>query len=227
MVKYAAHPPKGIWVSRCSLDILRFFRCNSAATSHASRTTIFFLSTICRPTVTLTHAVRGLFSTYPQRAHLRFHKDSFVRSYLITVLKIYSEIMMTSPYCVVLRFNCARVWQQLYSFFAPSAHNQRPRLLSPLSHCPPKLHHTKLCPAASDAECAAVMRSLHREGRVIVKGLLAERERERGKGWVMLTPTFYAHRVVGGVLAASIERGKRGKGDGVMSAARVCDAVIG
>lgn len=43
----------------------------------------------------------------------------------------------------------------------------------------------------------------------------------------MLAPTFFAHRVVGGVLGAWAEGGERRKGDGVMSAARVCDAVIG
>lgn len=74
-----------------------------------------------------------------------------------------------------------------------------------------------------------VARLLHREGRAVVKGLLAHGERERGKGWVTVDPTFFSQRIVGGVLAArgNEARQKRDRDDGVMTAGSVCDAVIG
>lgn len=75
----------------------------------------------------------------------------------------------------------------------------------------------------------------------MAKGLSRERERERGKGWVFLVPSFLLHNVLGGVFGAG-----DGDGDGsrsregcdgggeeginrgaVVSASSVCEAVIG
>lgn len=59
------------------------------------------------------------------------------------------------------------------------------------------------------------------------------REVERGKGWVVLQPGFFLHDIMGGLFrsaaavgAAAAAEGK-GEGGGVVSAAVVCEAVLG
>lgn len=84
----------------------------------------------------------------------------------------------------------------------------------------------KLCPQASEAICADVARSLVLEGRVTVRGLSKDRELERGKGWVILQPRFLFHDVLGGVLGVGYRGEAEKRGDGTMSAAKVCEAVI-
>lgn len=87
----------------------------------------------------------------------------------------------------------------------------------------------QLCPRASEAACAHLAYSLALEGRVVLKGMSRGREVERGKGWVVLDPGFFVHDIVGGVFR-STGRGAwaNGKGAaGIVSAAVVCEAVIG
>lgn len=61
--------------------------------------------------------------------------------------------------------------------------------------------------------------------------LATGREVERGKGWVALHPGFFVHDVVGGVYGRSVRSGgaggKDGDGESAVSAAVVCEAVIG
>lgn len=75
--------------------------------------------------------------------------------------------------------------------------------------------------------CADLVRSLALEGRAIWRVLYKDRERGRGKAWVTLVPAFLVHQVVGGVLGADAEDVDGGIGAGVMTAARVCEKVIG
>lgn len=85
----------------------------------------------------------------------------------------------------------------------------------------------KLYPSASEALCADTARSLALEGRVLVTGMIRDREWERGKGWVILAPQFLVHNVLGGVLASRAGSKAKTRGDGIVSAADVCEAVIG
>lgn len=94
----------------------------------------------------------------------------------------------------------------------------------------------QLCPRASEASCADLARSLAREGRVVIKGLSKGGEIERGKAWVLLSPEFFRHNVMGGIFRAGLEGGKKrevgegagdGDGDGVVSAANISPSVIG
>lgn len=52
---------------------------------------------------------------------------------------------------------------------------------------------------------------------------------ERGKGWVVLHPEFFLHDMMGGIFRSTVSAaGAQGKGEGgVVSAAVVCEAVIG
>lgn len=69
----------------------------------------------------------------------------------------------------------------------------------------------------------------------MAKGLSREKERERGKGWVALLPSFLLHSVLGGVLGAGDRGHSREACDGeeemergaVISASGVCEAVVG
>lgn len=85
----------------------------------------------------------------------------------------------------------------------------------------------QLCPAASEATCVELARSLSREGRLVSKGLSREKERERGKGWLVLRPSFFLRDVLGGVFGAGRKGRKTMDGQGVFSAVSVCKAVIG
>eukprot|EP00752_Nemacystus_decipiens_P009822 g8764.t2 len=87
----------------------------------------------------------------------------------------------------------------------------------------------QLCPRASEAACADLACSLAREGRLVLKGMSRGREVERGKGWVVLHPDFFLHDIMGGVFRSTISAvGAEGRGaGGVVSAAVVCEAVIG
>ena len=63
---------------------------------------------------------------------------------------------------------------------------------------------------------------------MVSKGLLREKERDRGKGWLVLRPSFFLHNVLGGVLGVNMVGVKATDREaGVLSAASVCDAVIG
>lgn len=84
-----------------------------------------------------------------------------------------------------------------------------------------------MCPAASEAACVELARSLSREGRLVSKGLSREKERERGKGWLIIRPSFFLRDVLGGVIRAGRKRRKTTDMQGVFSAASVCKAVIG
>lgn len=85
----------------------------------------------------------------------------------------------------------------------------------------------QLCPAASEAVCVELARSLSREGRLVLKGLSRKKERDRGKGWLILRPSFVLRDVLGGVIKAGRKERKTKDVQGVFSAASVCKAVIG
>lgn len=69
----------------------------------------------------------------------------------------------------------------------------------------------------------------------MAKGLSQARERDRGKGWVALLPSFLLHDVLGGVFGAGNGEHSREACDGeegmergaVVSASGVCEAVVG
>lgn len=63
----------------------------------------------------------------------------------------------------------------------------------------------------------------------MLKGMSRGREVERGKGWVVLHPDFFLHDIMGGIFrgTASAVGAKGQDAGGVVSAAVVCEAVIG
>ncbi|CAN0025441.1 unnamed protein product, partial [Ectocarpus sp. 12 AP-2014] len=81
----------------------------------------------------------------------------------------------------------------------------------------------QLCSRSSEAVCADLARSLAREGRILLRGVAGGGEVERGKGWVVLRPSFFLHHIVGGVFGSADAR----DGGGVVSAAAVCASVLG
>lgn len=63
----------------------------------------------------------------------------------------------------------------------------------------------------------------------MLRGVSRGKEVERGMGWVVLRPDFFLHDVIAGVFgSAGGGGGMEGSGAGcIVTAARVCEAVIG